>query len=144
MLSDVRGETYNDKLRDAGLTTLKERRERGDAIQTFKVLRGFSRVSRENWFQLVPGNARPTRANAIVDGNEVVKKDSMLVIERARLEIRRNFFTTRAATTWNGLPENVKNCTSINGFKTAYDRWKNFANLDDEGTNTARLDSEEV
>ena len=26
MLSDVRGETYSDKLRDAGLTTLKETR----------------------------------------------------------------------------------------------------------------------
>ena len=81
MLSDVRGETYSDKLKDAGLTTLKERRERGDAIQTFKVLRGFSKVSRENWFQLVPDNARPTRANAIVEGNEVVKKDSMLVVD---------------------------------------------------------------
>ena len=140
MLSDVRGDTYSDKLRDAGLTTLKERRERGDAIQTFKVLKGFSKVSRENWFQLVPEDARPTRANAFMEGNEVVKRDSMLVIDRARLEIRRNFFTIRAASSWNEIPENVKNCTSINGFKTAYDRWKNSANSDDERTDTAHLE----
>ena len=122
---------------------MKERRERGDAIQTVKVLKGFSKVESENWFQKVADDARPTRANAIVDGNEVTKKDSMLVIDKARLEIRRNFFTIRAAKTWNELPENVKSCTSINGFKSAYDKWKNSANSDDKRTDTARLDPEE-
>ena len=70
-----------------------------------------------------------------VDGDgTVVKKESVLVIERARLEIRRNSFPIRAAETWNELPETVKKSTSINGFKTAYDKWmviKN-KNLDDE------------
>ena len=64
----------------------------------------------------------------------VVKKESVLVIERARLEIRRNSFPFRAAKTWNELPETVKKSTSINGFKTAYEKWmviKN-KNLDDE------------
>ena len=89
---------------------------------------------------MVPEDARPTRANAFIEGNEVVKRDSMLVIDRARLEIRRNFFTIRAASSWNEIPENVKNCTSINGFKTAYDRWKNSANSDDERTDTAHLE----
>ena len=30
-------------------------------IQTFKVLKGFNQVSKENWFQEVPESARPTR-----------------------------------------------------------------------------------
>ena len=140
MLSDVRGETYKDKLKDAGLTTLRERRERGDAIQTFKVLKGFSKVSTENWFQIVSDDARPTRSTTVVDGGEVRKKDSVLVVDRARLEVRRNFFCIRAAKAWNELPENVKNSTSINGFKTAYDKWNNTnnnTNADDEGTDTA-------
>ena len=125
MLSDVRGNTYEEKLRDAGLSTLKERRERGDAIQTFKVLKGFSKVERENWFQTVPDDARPTRTTATVnDDGKVVKKESVLVVERARLEIRRNAFPIRAAKGWNELPENVKNRTSINGFKSAYDKWR--------------------
>ena len=34
-------------------------------------------------------------------------------------------FPIRAAKGWNELPENVKNSTSINGFKSAYDKWKN-------------------
>ena len=103
MLSDVRGETYAHKLKDAGLTTLKERRERGDAIQTFKVLKGFCKVSSENWFQTVFEDARFTRAPATVNGNEVIKKDSVLVVDKARLEVRRNFFSIRAAKTGNEL-----------------------------------------
>ena len=125
MLSDVRGDSYEDKLKDAGLTTLKERRARGDAIQTFKVLKGFSHVSRENWFQLVSEDARPTRMNATVKSGEVVKKEAVLVVERARLETRRNFFAIRAAKKWNELPEVVKNSTSVNGFKNIYDKWRN-------------------
>ena len=39
-LSDVRGDNYEEKLRQAGLTTLKRRRERGDLIETYKVLSG--------------------------------------------------------------------------------------------------------
>ena len=125
MLSDVKGETYEEKLKDAGLTTLRERRTRGDVIQTFKVLKGFNQVSKENWFQEVSDDARPTRMTTKIEGDQAVKKESVLVIERARLEIRRNFFSIRAPKKWNELPENVKNCTSINAFKNAYDKWRN-------------------
>lgn len=138
MLSDVRGSTYEEKLKDAGLTTLKERRERGDAIQTFKVLKGFNKVERDKWFKTVPDDARPTRATTSVESDgTVVKKESVLVIERARLEIRRNAYPIRAAKTWNELPETVKKSTSINGFKTAYDKWMDTKNknLGDEKAN---------
>ena len=86
--------------------------------------KGFNQVSKDNWFQLVPDDARPTRMNARVEGGEVVKKQDVLVVERARLEIRRNFYSIRAAKAWNELPEAVKNTTSINGFKNAYDKWR--------------------
>ena len=70
----------------------------------------------------------------------MIKKNAVLVVDRARLEIRRNFFTIRAAKTWNELPEIVKNCTSINGFKTAYDNWKNSTNTDEKRNDNAQLD----
>ena len=44
MLSDVRGGSYEEKLRDAGLTTLAERRKREDAIEVFKTLNGINRM----------------------------------------------------------------------------------------------------
>ena len=71
---------------------------------------------------------------ARVEGDKVVKKESVLLVERARLETRHNFFSIRAAKQWNDLPDLVKNCTSVNGFKNNYDRWRNSQPLivDDE------------
>ena len=43
-LSNVRGTTYEEKLKDAGLTTLKERRERGNLIEAFKTIQGINNV----------------------------------------------------------------------------------------------------
>ena len=107
MLSDVRNATYEDKLKDAWLTALKERRIRGDTIQTFKVLKGFNQVPKEKRFQLVADDARPTRMTATVEGGKVVRKEAVEV-ERARLETRRNFYSIRAAKEWNKLLETVK------------------------------------
>ena len=127
LLSDVKGKTYEEKLVDAGLTTLVERRERGDAIETFKTLKGFNRVQKEKWFQLEEENRRPTRQNAEATDEGVRKKGNVLQTETARLEIRRNFYNVRATKTWNAIPEEVKNQTSVNAFKNAYDRWKSNA-----------------
>ena len=61
MLSDVHGSSYEEKLKKVGLTTLTERRERGDAIETFKTLKGFNKVEKEKWFKLEEEDSRPTR-----------------------------------------------------------------------------------
>ena len=43
-LSDAKGATYEEKLEDVGLTTLRDRRKGGDVIEVFKTLKGFNRV----------------------------------------------------------------------------------------------------
>ena len=62
MMTDVQGETYEEKLKDAGLQLLQERRQRGDMIETYKVLRGIEKVEIENWFERVEPQRR-TRLN---------------------------------------------------------------------------------
>ena len=123
MLSDVRGENYEEKLRDAGLTTLKERRERGDAIEVFKVLRQINNIEEGRWFRRVQEETRPLRSNTTMQEGAEVRRE-MLEIERTRLEVRKNFFVVRAARTWNNLPDGVKCQRTVNGFKNAYDAWK--------------------
>ena len=59
-----------------------------------------------------------------MDENTEVRKEFVLEVEKANKEIRRNFFTVRAAKTWNDLPENVKKQNNVNSFKNAYDKWK--------------------
>ena len=71
-------------------------------------------------------------SNGDCDQKRGDKKNAVLVIDRAQLETRCNFFMIRAAKTWYELPETVKNCLSINGFKTAYDNWKNSTNADEK------------
>ena len=48
----------------------------------------------------------------------------MLVVDTARLEVRRNFFSIRAAKAWNSIPEEVKTQSSVNAFKNAFDKWR--------------------
>ena len=124
MLSDVRGETYEEKLKDAGLTTLEERRRRGDAIETFKTLNGLNGVDSEKWFKKESENSRATRRNTEVTEEGERRKTDILIVEAARLEIRKNSFNIRAAKAWNEIPEEVKDRRSVNAFKNAYDLWK--------------------
>ena len=123
LVSDTTGGTHEERLRSIGLWTLEERRTRGDAIETFKTIKGFNRVDKDKWFSFQTGDERPTRANTAVEGEEERRKSHVMKKERAKLEVRRNFFTVRAERIWNKLPEWVKQTESVNAFKNAYDRW---------------------
>ena len=125
MLSDAKGDTYEERLRSAGLITLKQQRLRGDMIETFKTMRGVNRVDRDEWFSIqTEEQHRPTRSNAVVVGEEVERRREIIIGERANLEVRRNFFHVRVEEIWNKLPEAVKAQRTVNGFKSQYDRWR--------------------
>ena len=84
-----------------------------------------NRVNREEWFRVqVEEEHRPTRSNMVVVGEELERRSEVIVGQRARLEVRRNFFTVRVEKEWNCLPEVVKMQRTVNGFKNAYDRWR--------------------
>ena len=70
---------------------------------------------------------RPTRSNTVVVGEELERRREVIVGQRAKLEVRRNFFTVRVEKEWNSLPEMVKMQRTVNGFKNAYDRWRQRA-----------------
>ena len=52
MVAGLKGKTYQDKLKEVGLTTLEERRDRGDMIQTFRIIQGLDNGEVGTWFQL--------------------------------------------------------------------------------------------
>ena len=62
--------------------------------------------------------------NGVIEGEGEKRRTNVLKVETARLEIRRNFFTIRAANTWNNIPDFVREKKTVNGFKNAYDKWK--------------------
>ena len=125
LLSDAKGKTYEEKLKDVGLTTLTERRERGDAIEAFKTLNGFNQVDKAQWFEIEKEDQRPTRQNVVITEEGERRRKNVLIVETARLEVRKNFFNVRAANIWNKIPDEVREKKTVNGFKAAYDGWKN-------------------
>ena len=125
-IPDVKGRNYEERLNNAGLTTLKDRRRRGDAIETFKTLGGFNRVDKHSWFKIAEDDARATRSTATVTGEgEEERKTNILKGETVRLDLRKNFYTVRTVREWNNLPESVRRQTNVNSFKNAYDSWAN-------------------
>ena len=123
-LSDVHGESYEEKLEQAGLTTLRKRRERGDLIETFKALKGFYKVDRDVWFcRANQRTMRETRASVTIEDGVTTQNTEVLYKPPAIHDLRNNFFTVRVVRPWNELPEDVKSQKTVNGFKTALDRW---------------------
>ena len=123
MISDVKGTNYEEKLKDAGLTTLEKRRERGDVIEAFKTIKGFNRVQKDKWFSFEPEDARPTRSNTVVTEDGEKRRQFVMKGETARLDTRKYFYTVRITKEWNRIPDWVKEKQSVNAFKNAYDKW---------------------
>ena len=122
-LSNVRGSTYEEKLKDAGLTSLKDRRRRGDLIEAFKTLNGFNNVEKSAWFEI----ADPDQSHHVTrsQSSDVTNGNSTCILrQRARTELRNQSYRFRTARAWSCLPDNVRNATSVNAFKNAYDAWQ--------------------
>ena len=103
---------------------MTERRERGDAIEAFKTLNGFNHVNKKQWFEIETEDQRPTRRNVMITVEGERRKKNVLKVEPARLDVRKNFFTIRAAKIWNDIPTDVREKNTVNGFKASYDGWK--------------------
>ena len=93
-------------MKDVGLTMLTKRKERGDAIEVFKMLNGYNHVDKNQWFKIESEEQRPTRQNVVIRKGERQKKNA-LKVETARLKVRKNFFNIWAANVWNNIPNNV-------------------------------------
>ena len=128
MISDVKGASYEEKLKDAGLTTLEKRRERGDVIEAFKTIKGFNNVEKEKWFTFESEDARPTRSNTVITEEGEKRRKFVMKGETARLETRKNFYSVRISKEWNEIPDWVKEKQSVNAFKNAYDKWASHQN----------------
>jgi ribonuclease P/MRP protein subunit RPP40 len=116
LISDCSKLSYEDRLKSTGLTTLEARRTRGDLIEVFKIVKGFSKVDYKHFFQLAD--------NSKTRGNKY-----KLVKSRSRLDIRKHFFSQRVLNEWNKLPNSVVEAESVNSFKNKYDNYISTQNL---------------
>ena len=115
--------TYTEKLKAVGLTTLSDRRSRGDMLQTFKIMQGIDDVDYHSWFTKVSHRHQKTRqaVNVLEEGRIVENLNVMK--SKARLDVRKNFYSCRVVDSWNSLPLDIQCAGNVQDFKEKFDNY---------------------
>ncbi|XP_077984051.1 uncharacterized protein LOC144438765 [Glandiceps talaboti] len=112
LIPELRNLSYADRLRTLNITTLEERRRRGDLIQVFRLIKGFDKSDYELLFKL--HQTSRTRGHSL-----------KLVKSTVRLDTRKYFFSQRVISQWNNLPEHIIQAKTIVDFKIRLDQYMN-------------------
>ena len=111
LIKGFNGLPYSTRLQKLELYSLYCRRERGDLIETYKILKGYYDIE---WSKLFTLNTSNTRGHSL----KLFKK-------QCRTKQRLNFFTQRVVNIWNLLPHHVVSTPTIALFKQQLDcYWK--------------------
>jgi len=109
MVSSISNLPCTKRLKALDITTLVERRKRGDLIQLYKIMHNIDRVDKSNRFQII--------------NNQVRGHCFKYFKEISRQQYRENFFFNRTANLWNALPSEIVQAPSVNSFKAGIDCW---------------------
>ena len=110
IIPELRDLSYEERLKECGLTTLETRRLRGDQIEVFKILNGYENIDRNMFFSL--------KKDSRTRGHEV-----KLVKDQCRLDIRKHSFSQRTINEWNKLSTDCVTASSVNMFKNKVDTY---------------------
>ena len=107
MVQGMRHWNSDERRKRLGLMTLQQRRERGDLIEVFKILKGLTNINPAEFWEV-----REAR-----NGARLVKP----LAENGRKQ-RHGFFSYRVIQKWNLLPVKVRQAPSLDSFKTRIDK----------------------
>ena len=103
---------YEVRKKELGLTSLVQRRARGDLIEVFKIMHGFENVDRKQFFKL----------QIEVDPNSGTRSHEWSIHPpHIKSKSRMDFFDIRIIKKWNSLPADVVRRQSLKSFKEKLD-----------------------
>ena len=106
----LRDLSYEERLRRLKLTTLEERRVRGDMILTYKLISKKEGIGPDKFFSM-----------ATVRGDPEIARGRKIYRKRSNLNKRKYFFSQRAPIKWNTLSKKEVEAPSTSVFKKDYD-----------------------
>ena len=89
MVSNFQAKNYEDKLLEAGMTTLEKRRERGDLIMMYRIMTGKDDVHYSTWFQKLSDRSSGVSTRTATGHLNVVPPGI------CSTDLRRQFFSQR-------------------------------------------------
>ena len=104
MIPELRDLSYEERLKECGLTTLETRRLRGDQIEVFKILNGYENIDKYMFFSL--------KKDSRTRGRGKISKGS-----------RKHSFSQRTINEWNKLSTDCVTASSVNMFKNKVDTY---------------------
>ena len=117
---------HAERLKSWNITTLEERRKRGDVIQMYKTLNNIEKIDCIN--------PPVIRSSTVENGPAFSTRGHKMKIDResfssqlrndhaASVNVRHNFFRNRVTPLWNALPNQTVLSLSLKKFKVEYDR----------------------
>ena len=108
LVPELKNLEYSERLERLGLTTLEERRVRGDMIQTYKFISRKEDIDPSVFFQMAA--QRPG------------KNSKAIFRKRTRLNVRKNFYSQRSGPVWNKLRNEVVESKKTGTFKKNHDK----------------------
>ena len=118
---------HDQRLEEVGLTTLEERRKRGDLIQLYKLINGLEIVDNSCFPKPAPslkylGPEPSIRGNSMKIERELFNAKDKNKYARFTT-LRHNFFSNRVTNIWNELPDIIIKAPTINYFKAGLDNF---------------------
>ena len=109
---------YQERLIKLNLTSLEQRRIRGDLIQFFKIIKGYNKIEWVKPLISCPSVSLDCPAGGVRGGSHRLAK-----LPISRCSARENFFYNRAINWWNQLPASIINSNNVNSFKNNLDNF---------------------
>ena len=111
MFLELQELTYEERLKEMDLPSLKKRRERGDMITMYKLINGMETIDNDELLMMEPEDTRRTTGHSKKHRKGQCLKDK-----------KRHSFPQRSIEAWNGLTEEIVAAKCVHNFKERLDK----------------------